>query len=489
MADSQQSPPMTDSQQSPPKADSQPLAAPLTGSLRSDIVLFSTLLSSKQSDSSESHPNDANLTLFVDISTLLAIGSAHSPQAQNVNAVLGKITQTGVEEIAMEFLVCAENAKQEETQVKALREQLRGDPLPSGKGKGMSSPMKSVGVGGGSTGCMGAPTESAPITGEKEEDSTKSGEKIWQLDPIIPKAEDGRKLLDQWAIGEPDQENVKTVKWVIHLSIEWLTYMTLSNFTFREHLQDLFDVVTSLRHGDASDLLLFQHFISHRAYRKLGWRVLEFSTHWGKSPFDIISDHLVDLNSEPASFQFPCQSSLFHQMIRHFVTPKSMTEQEPDYPLNSDNAPQWLELFQSAWNILQSELLVENSKGKNDMTVRTDSPSTKSVQNIVVMTLILEDLLDVLIHLLSADGAAQALASAGKLESSYTSGCCAHAFPEVATYLKKFGISDPSAIESNTMLDENEADDMELELGLPPVSCESCHLQCSSLCVTSIVQF
>ena len=57
-------------------------------------------------------------------------------------------------------------------------------------------------------------------------------------------------------------------------------------------------------------------------------------------------------------------------------------------------------------------------------------------------------------------------------------------------YLKKFGISDPSAIESNTTLDENdEADDMESELGLPRASCESCHLQCSSLCVTSIVQF
>ena len=233
---------MADSQQLPPKADSQPLAAPLTSSLRLDIVLFSTLLSGKQSDSSESHSNNANLTLFVDISMLLAIGSAHSPQAQNVNAVLGKITQTGVEEIAMEFLVCAENAKQEETQVKALREQLRGDPLPSGKGKGMSSPMKSVGVGGGSTGCMGVPTESVPITGENKEDSTKSGEKIWQLDPIIPKAENGRKLLDQWAIKEPNQENVETIKWVIHLSIEWLTYMTLSNFTFGEHLQDLFDV-------------------------------------------------------------------------------------------------------------------------------------------------------------------------------------------------------------------------------------------------------
>ena len=114
----------------------------------------------------------------------------------------------------------------------------------------------------------------------------------------------------------------------------------------------------------------------------------------------------------------------------------------------------------------------------------------ESVQSIVVMTWVLEDLLRVLVHLLSAAGVGQALAVAGKLESSFTSGCCAHAFPEVATYLKKFGISDPSAIESNTMLDENdEADDMELELGLPPAGCESCHLQCSSLCVTSIVQF
>ena len=84
--------------------------------------------------------------------------------------------------------------------------------------------------------------------------------------------------------------------------------------------------------------------------------------------------------------------------------PKSMTEQEPDYPLNSDNVPQWLKLLKSTWNILQSELLVENSKGKNDMTVRTDSPSFESVQSIVVMTSVLEDLLHVLVHLLSAAG-------------------------------------------------------------------------------------
>ena len=79
------------------------------------------------------------------------------------------------------------------------------------------------------------------------------------------------------------------MKGVCKAKSEWLIYMTLSDFEFREHLQDVFDVIVSLKEGCANDLARFQVFIHHRAYQKLGWRVLDFSTHWGKSPFAINS--------------------------------------------------------------------------------------------------------------------------------------------------------------------------------------------------------
>lgn len=251
--------------------------------------------------------------------------------------------------------------------------------------------------------------------------------------------------------------------------------MTLSDFPFGAHLQDLFDVIASLRRPESSDqssdLLPFQFFIHHRAYRKLGWRVLLFSTHWGKSPFDIISDCLPDPNLKSESFRFPGGSSPFHDTLARYVPPES-TESGDVYLVNSNNAARWLALFKSAWAKLQSHLLVKESDGKNPK-VRTDSPSAESVRRIVAIMVTLERLIDVFKHLLSANGVAQALAKAGKLESLYTFDCCAHAFPELAQYHNRV----QSPIEPNTAISENdEDDDDELELPSQSTDCESCHL-------------
>jgi len=176
-------------------ADSQQSLAPLTNSLQSDVLLLSTQLSGKQSTSSESHPADTELPLFVDISTLLAIGHSHSPDAKNVNAVLGKITLTGTE-LAMEFLVCAENAKQDDIQVRALKGQLKNKHPQGRTEKDMDTP-------------------SAPIAGKNKEQSAKSAEDIVHLDVIIPMAENGRKLLDMWDDEqESNEESVQSNKWV-----------------------------------------------------------------------------------------------------------------------------------------------------------------------------------------------------------------------------------------------------------------------------------
>ncbi|KAE9384597.1 hypothetical protein BT96DRAFT_1007911 [Gymnopus androsaceus JB14] len=358
-------------------ADSQQSPAPLTDSLRSDVLLLSTQLSGKQSTSSESHPTDMELSLFVDISTLLAIGHSHSPDAKN-----------------------------DDTQVRALKGQLKNKPPQGRKEKDMDAP-------------------SAPIAGKNKEQSAKSAEDIVHLDVIIPMAENGRKLLDKWDDKqEPNKESVQSN----------------NDFPFGAHLQDLFDVIASLRRPESSDqssdLLPFQLFIHHRAYRKLGWRVLLFSTHWGKSPFDIISDCLPDPNLKSESFQFPGGSSPFHDTLARYVPPES-TQSGDVYLVNSNNAARWLALFKSAWAKLQSHLLVKESDGKNP-----------KVRRIVAIMVTLERLIDVFKHLLSANGVAQALAKA-----------------ELAQYHNRV----QSPIEPNTAISENDEDDDD-ELELPSQS-------------------
>ncbi|KAE9388853.1 hypothetical protein BT96DRAFT_947295 [Gymnopus androsaceus JB14] len=147
-------------------------------------------------------------------------------------------------------------------------------------------------------------------------------------------AENGRKLLDKW--DDKQESNKESVQ-------------SNNDFPFGAHLQDLFDVIASLRRPESSeqssDLLPFQLFIHHRAYRKT----------WLAS------------------------ATVFHTL--------------------------------GAWAQLQSHLLVKESDGKNTR-VRTDSPSAESVRGIVAVMVILERLIDVFKHLLSVNGVAQALAKA-----------------------------------------------------------------------------
>lgn len=81
----------------------RPLCAPLTDSLRSDIVLLTSYLSGKQC-LGKSPPMDEHLALSMHISTLLAIGNNHGQYTQNGTAVLGNHTTMGTE-----FVVFGEN--------------------------------------------------------------------------------------------------------------------------------------------------------------------------------------------------------------------------------------------------------------------------------------------------------------------------------------------------------------------------------------------
>jgi len=388
-----------------PMADPQQSPAPLTDSLRSDILLISSYLDGKQSNPSEPHSKDDTLSLYLHISTLLAIGNESHRRAENVNAVIGETTAE-----AVEFLVCAENAKQHTDKVKDIKQRLRGKPPQGGKNKGMDSP-----------------TESVQIAGENKEDSAHGAER-----PVIPNAVHGRELLNE----SNDEGRVQGKKWVVHLSIEWLIYMTLSDFEFGEHLQDVFDVIDSLKEGCANDLARFQVFIHHRAYRKLGWRVLDFSTHWGKSPFAIISDCLAHPGLESKDFTINRLSPV-HELIQGSIPPQPSSETNSDlvYRIDSDNALKWLEVLTALWELLRQRLIVHQPQGKAQ--VRKESPSVHDVVGIVFYLSGIQATMPVFQHLLSAPGVVRALAEAGKLNRSFASDCCAHVFPEISAYVSR----------------------------------------------------
>lgn len=198
--------------------------------------------------------------------------------------------------------------------------------------------------------------------------------------------------------------------------------MTFSNLTFAEHLQDLFDVITALDCDDTLDLIRFELFIHHRAFKRLGRRVLALSTHWGESPFDILSNHL-DPDLEPNTFQFQYHDTEFHTLIQKYVHPDpalsstSGAISKPSYSVNANNASKWIAAFQELWVQLESYLLVADFDGETTrMIVRQDLPSIHTIDNIVAVMFFFEGLMPVLKHLLSAHGATQALADAGELD-------------------------------------------------------------------------
>lgn len=138
---------------------------PLTDSLRSDVLLLSTYLSGQQTSSFKPHSIHDNLNLFVDISTLLAIGNNLNHPAQS--AVMGKATPNTIE-----FLVCAVDGKDSATK--------------------NSSAVDGIG------GLGSGPPGSTCSVREGDEHSGKSAEEVGDLIYITPSMENGRKLLDIW---------------------------------------------------------------------------------------------------------------------------------------------------------------------------------------------------------------------------------------------------------------------------------------------------
>lgn len=117
---------------------------------------------------------------------------------------------------------------------------------------------------------------------------------------------------------------------------------------------------------ESLDLLAFQHFIHHRAYRKLGSRVEEFMTHWGALPFDILLAHL-DPTLRTHVYTFAYKGLAFHTYFAQYVTLTpdmihSKTELTWKYCVNAANASQWINALKELWGGLVASLLVKKKR-------------------------------------------------------------------------------------------------------------------------------
>jgi len=211
----------------------------------------------------------------------------------------------------------------------------------------------------------------------------------------------------------------------------------------------------------------FQLFIHHRAYRKLAWRLLQFSTHWGKLPFELLSEHLPSLPEKLFPITLP---DYFHEEIAAFVKPEPITPetgakpltpetgakpltpetgakpltpetgaepptpetgtkppaQETDthtsagwltlsYLVDARNAADWVKMFASVWRGLEKRLLHENWKDlPTAQAINMKSPDRQMTAEIVSYVTVLHNLKPVLRHLLSAPGASRSLAEIGQ---------------------------------------------------------------------------
>ena len=199
-----------------------------------------------------------------------------------------------------------------------------------------------------------------------------------------------------------------------------------SNYNFARHLQDTLDILSFLRKENFTDHHLdFLHFVHRRGFRKLSWRLWDFTTRWGKSPFDILEDGHQNLISGPDAVDFISTVSLpplHHTLIKGYVDKgAALTELnlgdsynavKETYHITSQNLLHWIKFLQKTLSILMDAL----------PRVTHSPPSMPPARNItmyIVMQIqILQGLKDIIRHLLRKEAILILLSQAGMFYSS-----------------------------------------------------------------------
>lgn len=149
--------------------------------LRNEILLCSTYLTRLQCSPSSSHPDNNDLPLFMDITTLVGIGNHTFPRAENVNAAMGVMTGS-----SLDTLLLVENAAQNFDAVEARKKQISRSSKSRRKKKVVNANTQRGRQGG-------QPSTETPV-----EDSGCASNVVGGPSQIIPDAQRGRELLSRW---------------------------------------------------------------------------------------------------------------------------------------------------------------------------------------------------------------------------------------------------------------------------------------------------
>ena len=414
----------------------------VTGSYRSDIVLFSAWLDGSQPDlesSAQAGPKaNTSLNFLSHISTLLTTGSSSHPQAENVHAVSGNI-----QEDIVHCLIFAANTPPTHFPQRDFHHAIHSRSITSQQLQGainaneaakekLSNVQKSINAAKTSKLSnlqameLAAARKAAKKAGRVKssaQQEVKKAERLYDdaqtahtfasaqcpssfgaqaggcnLLPFIPDTQNGEKLLKKWG-------GNAAAKCVI-VSFFCLIFLNPlnSDINFDKHMKEVFDILAYLRSPGLQCQPLFipwQAFIHHRAFRKVAHRMHILQTHWDMPPFDILRDNETLVSAAHAlkrSFEIKVHKESV-DMINKFVRSEQSggSYNVRSFAVDKGCLRGWIQLFRTLWKRLQKYLMksLENGKWKP----RTDPPDEKTVMSIVRDILCMRKLRPVIEHL------------------------------------------------------------------------------------------
>src|SRR5579875_2907776 len=137
------------------------------------------------------------------------------------------------------------------------------------------------------------------------------------------------------------------------------------DYELDEHLTHILQIFLHLQRNDFKEgQKNFLLFIHRRAFRKLNFRVRDFLTRWGKSPFNILLSVMSGIERDltlSRTFEVTLPG-LGHSLICMKVLKASESKSEDSkataqsYPVDSHNVRNWVEFFQHVFDQLNKSL-------------------------------------------------------------------------------------------------------------------------------------
>lgn len=200
------------------------------------------------------------------------------------------------------------------------------------------------------------------------------------------------------------------------------------NYTLKEHLRDVFQILSHLSACSPIDpgFTQFDYFIHRRAFRKISWRIRELNLHWGRSPFQILYDQKLPFVKISPNFTISLTEGeyalLKTQKFPFFepLFPSGKGSVEVEVHVNIENIQNWLRSLAALFNQLRDAFPIPPKVNKSDIKAKKEDklyslPKSEDVLYGVVCIQCILKLKHIIKYILSVRGVEGALHEAGRL--------------------------------------------------------------------------